>query len=246
MKKYLTIKIKVNKKKEVIDFGIPEIKEELDNMYKARYKVYFKKDYINENNQKKDFDEYDKNGNCIYFIATYKDKIIGSARIIKTNFLPTEKDCFKFREPKKISLIHRNQRAEVSRLIVLNNDSKNYFPRHLITIGLLHSISLYSKENNLLGGYSFIKDTLKKKLKKIKMPFHLIEPFEQIYNKEVLIKYFNDKSNPVWPIYYFRDEILIFTSKILNNNFLFLKNSENKYEFRYCFLWKILLKFFKF
>ncbi|NCF74966.1 MAG: GNAT family N-acetyltransferase [Xanthomonadaceae bacterium] len=246
MKKYLTIKIKVNKKKEAIDFGIPDTKEELDDMFKSRYKVYFKKDYIDENKQKRDFDEYDENGDCIYFIATYKGKIVGSARIIKSNFLPTEKDCFRFREPKKISLIPRNQRTEVSRLIVLNNDPKNYFPRHLIMIGLLHSISLYSKEDNLLGGYSFIKDNLKKKLKKLKIPFYLIEPFEQIYNKGVLTKYFNDRSNPVWPIYYFRDEIFIFTLKIFNNNFLFKKNSKNEYEFKHCFLWKILLKFFKF
>ncbi len=241
MKVLKEIVLKVGNKDKTIYFGLPDNDKELEEMYKFRYRVYLKHNYIIENIEGRDVDEYD-NGRSIYFIAKIDNRIIGTVRLIQAEYLPTEKDCFNFQEPLEISKIPRNQRAELSRLIVEHYDKKVFLPRHLVMLGLLSVIMVYALENNINGGYSFIKDSLKVKLNKLDFPFYSIKNFRQVYNKGILNKYFNDNTDLVWPIYYLTAEIVPYFDKIFGKKIFFRKKNSNKIFFKNQLLFKFLQK----
>lgn len=236
---HLKIKLILNRNLKFIYFGVPNNILELDEMYRFRYRIYLENNYISPNNSKKDIDRYDKN-KSIYFIATVDNRIIGSARLIKDYYLPTEKDCFHFEEPLDMKHIPRDQRVEVSRLIVEKYDKEVYFPRHLVMLGLFYTIMQYAKRNGFRAGYSFIKESLVKKLDKMQFPYHKIEKFTQVYKSGTLQKYFNDEKNPVIPIYYMIDEIAEYLDGIFNNKLLFKKENSNVLCLRSGLLWKFI------
>lgn len=193
-----------NGERRDIEFGHPIGQIEMKEMFQFRYNSYLKHSYIDVDYFKDglDRDEYDKNGKCVYFVAKTEGRIIGSVRLIIDKILPTEKDCFDFKEPVTMKKIPRNRRAEVSRLIVEKLGEGRYFPRHLVMLGLISCLIDYAKMHDLEGGYGFIKDKLKKKLENIKIPFIIIKNFKQKYHQKLLHNYFHDEKNPVWPIYY--------------------------------------------
>jgi N-acyl-L-homoserine lactone synthetase len=210
-----------------IYFGIPELDEEIQEMYSFRYKSYLKHNYIDCNEDEKDIDEYDR-GQSVYFVAKIDGNIIGTVRLIKEKYLPTEKDCFNFLEPKAMQLLPRENRGEVGRLIIEKYKDDIYLPRHLILIGLFYCVLLYSNQNGIRGGYSFIKNTLKIKLEKLKFPFCIIDEFKQIYGNGVLKKYFSNQDDKVWPIYYIVADIEKYLNKIINNIIIFKIINSNK------------------
>ncbi len=215
----------------IAEFGFPNNDKELKEMYKLRNDVYIKKNYIDKNYYQSglDIDKYDKENKCVYFIAKINNQIIATARLIKDKYLPTEKDCFDFQEPEQIKKINRSRRAEISRLIVIH--PHGYFlPRHLIMFGIFDEICNYCLNNNIEGGYGFIKDKLKDKLLKIKAPIYFIENFKQKYRGELLYRYFNNPSDPVWPIYYLTNDFYKYL-KIIKIIF-FKKKKENFFKLR--------------
>lgn len=226
------IQIKIGGVNKIIYFGMPNSQAELENVFRLRYETYLKYKYIEKDlfPEGLEKDNYDKENKCNYFIAKIDDEIIGSARIIKEKYLPTEKDCFKFNEPDEIKSIPREKRLEISRLI-----TKNYIingkslPRHLVMIGIIYIITNFSLKNGFKGGYSFIKTSLEKKFKKLGFPFHHIKPYTQIYSQKYLDGYFNDKKNPVIPIYYLAKEAEECLDNIFNNKRIFKKNTKEKY-----------------
>ena len=240
MKVRKTITLKVNKENKVLSFGIPDNDEELQEMFKFRYKIYLQHNYISENLDQKDIDEYD-GGLSKYFIASVDNRIIGTIRLIRDTYLPTEKDCFKFAEPQSIANIPSGNRAELGRLIIEKYSDKIFLPRHLVLLGLLLCVTEYALENDLRGGYSFIKNSLKIKLDKLKFPFHSIENFEQVYNQKLLSNYFNSIDDPVWPIYYLTFEVNKYLNKIFSNK-IFFKKVDNNFVFRNQFIFNILSK----
>lgn len=241
MKVLLKISLKLKKELKTIFFGIPE-NDEVEEMYRLRYRNYLLHDYIEKNDTKKDIDEYD-DGRSAYFIAKVDDKILGCVRMIKDYYLPTEKDCFQFDEPKDMKKIERNNRAEVSRLIVEGYSEKVFLPTHLVILGLFYALIKHTEEANILAGYSFIKKTLKIKLNRLKFPFHKIEKYIQIYKGHTLKKYFSDPENPVIPIYYLTSEVRLYINKIFNKRLLFKKQSGSEYIFIAKFLWNLYRKF---
>lgn len=204
-----------NKQKKII-IGHPKTKEELDQMYRFRYEQYIKKGYIAEGyfNDQRDYDEYDKEQKCIYFIAKVEDRVIGTVRLVVDKYLPTEKDCFDFNEPGELMNIKRTERVEFSRLIIVPYEKDIYFPRHMILLALFYVIMAYCKEHGFKGGYSFIKDKLHTKLSKQKVPIHFITNFKQKYQKKILQKYFSDPNDPVCPIYFLTDEVNSYIKKV--------------------------------
>lgn len=134
------IQLKLNNKDKIIFFGIPDNQQEMDEMHKLRYKVYSERNYIDKNcfKDEKEKDEYDEN-KSYHFIAKIDDRIIGTARLITDHYLPTEKDCFKFNEPKKLKKVPRENRAEISRLIVdkYDNDKNIYIFRVILLCSAL-------------------------------------------------------------------------------------------------------------
>ena len=204
-----------------IEFGHPETAKEKREMYHFRYENYLRHNYIDKNRLKDelDQDEYDLANKCVYFVAKVDGQVIGTVRLIIDDPLPTEKDCFLFTEPEKMKLVDRHKRAELSRLIVDRYMPDKHFPRHFIMLGLLFCIIEYSNKNGLIAGYGFIKDSLKKKLIKIKMPVHFIDEFKQVYGDGILRNYFSDEKNPVWPIYYFADEVDKYLNLVIKYSF---------------------------
>lgn len=224
-----------------ISFGIVNNKQELEEMFNLRYKVYLKKGYISKEMFLREIekDKYDEEEKCDYIIAKFKNQIIGSVRVIKDYYLPTEIECFKFKEPLPIRKIPREKRGEISRLIVTG--VKDYFlPPYLVILGMLDVVIKIALEKDLKGGYSFIKKSLKNKLNKIGVPFHSIKPFVQIYSKKYLWGYFHNPNDPVIPIYYLRDEGKKYLDRIFNNEKIFKKINHDKFLYRVDKAWKFL------
>lgn len=231
MRIFKEISLKLGGENKVIYFGMPTTQKEIDGIFKLRYEVYSKRGYTDKSlfpNQK-ERDEYDNTNKSSYFMAVIDNKIIGSARLIKDFFLPTEK-CFKFKEPEEIKKIPREKRGEVSRLIVRSYSVQNKFlPSHLVLLGIIEDIFQFASEKDLRGGYSFIKKSLREKIEKLRMPFRFIEPFTQTYSQKHLWGYFNDPNDPVFPIYYLREEQEEYLAKIFNNKKIFQKINDGEY-----------------
>jgi len=221
-----------NGENKEIEFGHPSNLTEMKNMFRFRHESYLRHGYIRANYFKDglDLDEYDKNGKAVYFLAKSEGRIIGTVRLIINKILPTEKDCFDFKESIAMKKISRSRRGEVSRLIVEKFGDDKYFPRHLVMLGLLSCMIDYAKSHDLEGGYGFIKDKLKKKLEKIKMPLVIIKNFKQKYSKELLYNYFNDKKDPVWPIYYIVKDAEAYFKKVFD--VYFSCRGDNIYEYK--------------
>jgi len=247
MKVIKELQLKVEGKNKVIYFGIPDNDSEMTEMYKLRYNVYASRGYIDVKKfpEKIERDEYDNEGKCDYFIAKIDERIIGTVRLIRDYFLPTEKECFNFSEPKNLKEIPREKRAELGRLIVVPYGDKLYLPRNLVTLFLLSCLLEFCLENDVLGGYAFIKDKLKNKLEKLKMPIHLISDFTQKYPQNGLLAgYFSDKSNPVVPMYFIVTEFKKYIDKTVNNSLMFKILTPSEYLLREN-LYNKFLKFLK-
>jgi len=237
MKTLLTIDFKwqENEKHRCVFFGILDTSEERQKMHALRYQIYSEHDYIYAEDypDKIEKDDLDRDGKCQYIIAKFEDNIIGSARIIKDDYLPIERECFAFKEPVAIANIPRSSRVEIGRLVASYRPTKNnnYIPRHLIMIGILKSIFLLTKEMNAKGGYAFIKKSAFNKLQYIGMPVKRIHPYKQIYRGRILEKYFNKKNDPVYPAYFIEKDIEFFFKKLFENGIIFSKNSNETYQF---------------
>lgn len=236
MKILNTLKLKIDKKEKEIFFGLAETNQELEEMFRLRYQVYSARDYIDADlfPECLEKDVCDAENKCVYFIAKIDDKIIGTVRLIRDYYLPTEKECFDFKEPQDMAKISRTQRAEIGRLIVIPHKiNGQYLPRHLGMLFLMDALLKYATQNNILGGYAFIKSKLEKKLVKIKIPFHIINPHTQIYPQNgVIYKYFNQKDDPVVPIYFINGEVQKRLDEILGNKLMFKKIGEDNFVLR--------------
>lgn len=218
MKTIYELQLKVNNEDKIINFGIPDNPDEIEKMHRLRFNSYSYRGYIDpklfpDGIEK---DEYDKNEKCIHFIAKLNDKILGTVRLIKDEYLPTEKECFKFGEPEEMKKIPRNQRAELGRLVIIppDKDRNIYLPRNLIMLFLINTLVTWGIENNILAGYAFIKEKLKIKLNKLKAPIHLIKDYTQIYPEDgIIYGYFSQEDDKAIPIYFITQEFKDFIDK---------------------------------
>jgi len=230
MKVLKEIHLKTKGDDNIIYFGIADTTQELQEIFKQRYEVYSKMNYISKDlfPERIEKDEYDEAGKCDYFVAKFNNQIIGSARVIKDYYLPTEKDCFKFEEPLKMKEIPRDKRGEISRLIVTREDNKS-LPPYLIILGIFDCIVKIALEQDKIGGYSFIKESLRQKLKKIGIPFYAIRPYTQIYAKKHLFGYFHNSADLVVPVYYLRDEAKEYLDRVFHNKKIFKKIDDKNF-----------------
>ncbi|MEI6266409.1 MAG: acyl-homoserine-lactone synthase [bacterium] len=232
---YKNFSVKIGE--ETIDFGIAVGKEEIEDFVRLRTYIYNKNDYYSEK-KKIDVDEYD-NKKTIYIVAHSRKKVVAGLRLIFDKYLPTEKDCFSFKEPVEMTTIPRNKRFEIGRLVVTNSAGR--VPRNILMLGLFKVVMKYSIENGLMGGYAFIKQKLYKKLVFINAPFHVIKNSKLIYEKETLRNYFGDPLNPVIPIYFLVSEFKKYEKKIFSK-YLF-KSVDDVYILRSVTSWNILRRF---
>ncbi len=216
-----TLKFYLQGKWEVVYFGIPNTEDEIMDLYKFRYNLYLKKNYINLSETGYDRDEYD-DGRSIYFVAKWNNNIVSCVRLIRDDILPTEK-AFKFDEPLFMKDIPRDYRFELGRLISIPLDEKNkkFLPRHISMIIFFNIILDFCNSNKLTAGYAFVKKTLLKKLLKIKTPIFEIKNYNQVYKDGVLYKYFNQKDDEVVPIAFLAKDFNNYLCNIFKNKLLF-------------------------
>jgi N-acyl-L-homoserine lactone synthetase len=224
MKKLLKLKFDFENKPAYIDFGQPETPEEYEEMFRFRYEVYKKKDYFESGYKYTDngLDSCDKEKTTEYFIAKFNGKIVGSVRLIRTEVLPTE-HYFKFKEPEEVAKIPREKRAELSRLTVAPYLHGVYLPRNIVFLLLLYVLVDYAQKNRIDGGYSFVKNSLREKMIKLKMPMNMIDDFSVCYPDDgILYNYFyNQPENKVFPIYFLTDDFKKYLDNLLENKRLF-------------------------
>ncbi|MCS7201030.1 MAG: GNAT family N-acetyltransferase, partial [Patescibacteria group bacterium] len=242
MKEYLKILIK--KDNSTIYFGIPDNSEEIQQMFELRKKVYIdEKAYIRNKNE--DIDMHDKMGTCVYFIAMSENKVIGTARIIRENILPIEKDYFEFQKPTDFKNIDSNKLVEIGRIIsrpyhLLNKN----LPRGIVMLGLFYAMLIYAKEQDIFGGYGAIKLYAYKKFKKLGIPVHKIEnyklKFDPRNSSDPLNNFFRD-DDPVIPVYFLVSDIKKYFEFLFNKPKLFSKNKHVAYIYHESFLSYIIL-----
>lgn len=238
-----SLKINTKNLNGQLEFGIPNTNQEIDEMFRLRYLVYSKKDYINIHDypDKKEVDRFDYENKSKYFIVKFNNKIIGTIRMIVGDVLPTQ-DAFQFIEPQEIKKIEKNKRCEFGRFVIIPPSDNLYLPRGLVRLFMIKILSDYSSKNGFEGGYSFIKKSLLIKMKKSRFPINIIDNYKLKYNEGVLLKYFSQKSDPVVPIYYLLDDFNNYINTKINNTWLFSKLSENNYVLKSNFYTNLLIK----
>ncbi len=236
MKVSTSLTLEIKNKEHILTFGIADQKQEQESVHRLRYQIYLKKEYIDQ----KDFpdesekDSFDEDGSCIYFIACVNKKIFGTIRLIKTNPLPTEK-FFKFDEPDQIKELKKSGSiAELSRFVIkpTHEEIGEFLPRNLTMLFILDSLMKYSEENNIQGGYFFLKNSLETKMEKLKFPLHPINNYALLYPKNAkLSKYFYQPTDTVAPFYFLTQEYKKYLSKVTDNKLIFEKENSGR-EFR--------------
>jgi N-acyl-L-homoserine lactone synthetase len=187
-----------------VDFGLPDGNTELQEMYRLRHRRYVERGYIAPVPAELDIDDHDRQGQCRYVAAVRAGQMVGSARLIITDPLPTESYCFRFAEPAPISRVPRHRRGEVSRLV---SESRGTVPEHQIVIGLMACLHDVAVDECIVAGYLYVKEPLGKVLGTLGIPIHPIEGARLVYDGSYMHNYFADRSDPVRPFFYFRDEV---------------------------------------
>ncbi len=231
MKIFKKLGLMVGDENKIIYFGIPDSDDEIEEMHKLRYSIYSQKKYIEERDHALDIDEYDDGNRSTYFIAKLDNKIIGTVRLIIDDILPTEK-AFAFENPKELLKLGKNNRCELGRLIIrpYNKEKNLYLPRNIILLFLIYCIVLHSEDKNIYYGYSFVKESLLKKMKKLKIPITEIENFKQIYPEgAILHKYFMQNHDKVVPIYFLTDNVKSYITKVVHRKKLFKKINQDTF-----------------
>jgi len=80
-----------------------------------------------------------------------------------------------------------------------------------------------------------LKNMFMDKFNKLKFPFYLIKNYELIFNvngEDPLKNFFNDKNDPVIPVYFLREEVEIYLNSIFKNNLIFKNLGDDRFLFR--------------
>lgn len=221
-----TLIITTDEGEKQLIFDHPHNRNDKEQMFRQRAKVYSSKGYFLDNNINLDIDTFDEQNKCVYFTAKLNNRLVGSVRLIFDKELPTEK-YFDFSEPQSLAKIPRQQRTEISRLVVERQEGDKY-PRNLIMLFLIWQMNKFAGKNKILGGYSFVKKRLLHKLRKLNFPIHEIDQQTQLYPENgILYNYFNDQSDPVIATFFLTKEVQEYIEKNLNRRGLFKAEDNN-------------------
>jgi len=235
MKKIITLQVIFRKKINFIDFGIATTPKEVLDIQRLRQYKYVQKKYFSSNyaERKYDQDDLDKDEDTILLFAQLNGKeTIGTVRIIQPDILPTE-EYFSFSEPRRIEDISRNQRVEISRLVIARPKDDINIPRNLLLLFLIQSMIFVAKQRGIQGGYAFLKAGIRGKLRYLNIPIHYIRNYTQRYPREgILAPYFGDPKDKVIPIYFLVEEISSYLTEQVNNKKMFVQIDENTYRLR--------------
>jgi hypothetical protein len=164
--------------------------------------------------------------------------------MIKQDVLPTEK-YFIFQEPKEILNIPKDKRCEFGRFVidVLDRKNKKFLPRGLVMLFMFLTLNDYAMNKGIIGGYSFVKESLINKMRKLKMPIKVLKGYVQNYPGGVLYRYFNQPNDKVIPIYFLASNFNEYIQNKINRRFIFTKVNSTDYNLNVNFLTRILFLF---
>jgi N-acyl-L-homoserine lactone synthetase len=186
-----------------IDFGAPTLPDEYFQMFRLRHDRYLEKGYIAARDDGLDYDIYDQRKQCHYVIASIDRRVVGTVRLIVGNTLPTE-DYFSFHEPDQMRELPRSCRGEVSRLVV---EREAKLAQHLITIGLVYTLYLIAEEGQILGGYLYVKNYLRRILASLGIPLHDVGSYTLKHAPDYMAGYFAETQEPTAPLYFLTKEV---------------------------------------
>lgn len=245
MKRLSRLHLTFDNRLRTIEFGIPEGKKELDEMFALRQSVYSSKRYLHDRflKNKFDTDAYDRKNQCIYFIAKLEGQIVGTVRFIVSDPLPTE-NFFKFTPPGFMANLRNDQKVELSRLVIVKHAELGYLPRNIVLLYFIYTLVDYQREMGVVGGYAFLKKGIRTKLRRLRVPVHLVKKYEQRYPDDGMLQnYFNEKYDKVIPMYFRVTEISDYIKKIVNNRWMFKKHGEYEHELKNN-MYNLFLRFF--
>ncbi|MDX1608000.1 MAG: GNAT family N-acyltransferase [Candidatus Spechtbacterales bacterium] len=168
---YLRIYLKWLFKFSGIEVKIAENEEDLQDVFKLRYRIYKESGYINPEDYPDEIfkDPYDKYS--INFLALYKNKPAGIVRLVKNSELGyTLEQYYNLELPAK-----GRSAVEVSRLAV---DREYRGGKRRIVIALMRSAFRWSKENDVKYWYMFMPEKLAKAFEDLGGKFNLLEERE--------------------------------------------------------------------
>lgn len=231
------LEIQMGESNETLVWGHPTDEHELNEMFRLRYRLYRKKNLIDENSSLMDKDYLDENNRCHYFITKYRDRIIGSTRVIHGSPLPTEEIYFDLDLPEVLAMAPKESKIEIGRVTSDLSEISKIVPRHMVYLGTIFCILSYSVKNGITYALGTIKPHVKKKLMQIGHPATYLEYRKLKYNPEAshdpLINFFNkDLTGGVFPLYVDADETGKYLKSIFHDAFCFEKIDEQTFILR--------------
>lgn len=200
--KALEVKLINNYISRNLSFYIGQSRSDLNDIFRLRYRIYCEEfEYIEKDKfqEKMEMDEYDSHS--VHFLIRDKQaRLVATTRLILSSSVgfPLEKNFKLYFDPKKI---HRNQVAEISRLIVVPE-----FRKQTLMLLLIRGMFHYVRVNGINYVYSVMDESLTPRLIKMGFPFHQIgntAPYQGMTTPYILdvnefIKILKEKNRVLW------------------------------------------------
>jgi len=210
----MEILLRVGTAGRLLDFGAATTKAERAAVLAQRFRVYKRHGY-HRTGLRVDRDEYDRK--AVYFLATLAGGdipalLLGSARLIlgepdpRFRF-PVEK-AFRLDLPEAIRPIPMCERAEVSRLVTERPEGI-VLGSLLTPLGLMQTVSIYSRPRGIRCGLAPMKRRLLLALRGVGLPFHDLQHAGVSYPRRgAMAGYYYRHPDPVVPVYWLGHEMV--------------------------------------
>jgi hypothetical protein len=191
-----------------IDFGVATTRAERAAVLAQRFRVYQRHGYYRPG-LTVDHDEYDRK--AIYLAATLRENqptavLLGSARLIvgvpDPHFRFPSQRAFQFDLPEAVRQTSVCQRLEVTRLV--SERSEGILPGGLLVpLGLIQTVSEYSRQHAIRCGLAVVKQRLLRALLLAGVPLPEIPSTSLMYPEDgATSPYYHRHADPVIPVWW--------------------------------------------
>ena len=200
-----------------IDFGVATTRGERAAVRAQRFRVYKRHGYFRPGLEI-DLDEYDRR--AVYLAAMHgnrlrADMLIGSARLIvgKGNFTFPSQRASQFELPEVVRDIASCQCGEVTRLVSERPEGLGAGGL-LVPLGLIQTVSVYSRLHSIRCGLAVVKQRLLRALHAGGVPLSEITAAKLIYLADgPTSPYYHRHADPVIPVWWTADQLAPFLER---------------------------------
>ena len=204
-----------------IDFGVATTRGERAAVLAQRFRVYQRHGYY-QPGLKVDHDEYDRK--AVYLAATLASDrplagLIGSARLIVGTLdgrfrFPSQR-AFQFELPEPVGVIPADQCLEVTRLV--SERPEGIVPGSLLVpLGLIQTVSEYSRRHVIRCGLAVVKQRLLRALVAAGVLLREIPGTRLIYPQDgPTSPYYHRHADPVIPVWWMVDELAPLAARVV-------------------------------